>query len=70
MPLYSYQCTICGVHLDQTQSVNDRLAPDCPNGHGTTRRVFSPPAVIFKGSGFYSTDSRRSGSNKTSAQES
>ena len=70
MPLYSYQCNTCGARFDQAQSFDDRSAPMCPNGHAVTRRVFSPPTVIYRGSGFYSTDNRRSAKGKGASQDS
>jgi len=59
MPLYAFECTACGARFDRIKSLSDASAPECPNGHRATRRVYSPPTVIFKGAGFYSTDNRR-----------
>jgi putative FmdB family regulatory protein len=70
VPLYSYQCTTCGAHFDRAQSFDDRSVPACPNGHAASRRVFSPPTIIFKGAGFYSTDHRRVGKGKSSVHDS
>lgn len=47
------------VRFEQAQHMTDQTMPACPVGHHTVRRVFAPPAVIFKGAGFYSTDHRR-----------
>jgi putative FmdB family regulatory protein len=59
MPTYEYECTICGAHFTRWQHFTDPPVQVCPNGHYAVRRVFSPPAIVFKGSGFYVTDSRK-----------
>jgi putative FmdB family regulatory protein len=59
MPLYTFECTTCGARFERARHMTDQTIPVCPNGHRTVRRVFTPPAVIFKGAGFYSTDHRR-----------
>jgi len=56
MPIYEYQCTVCGIHFEQFQRVDDDPASVCPNGHDGVRRIYSPAGIIFKGSGFYVTD--------------
>jgi len=56
MPSYTYKCNGCGFVVSVTRSI--AAADDgvgCPCG-GDVRRVFDPPVVVFKGSGFYSTD--------------
>jgi putative FmdB family regulatory protein len=58
MPVYEYECLECGLRFECLQDVNDRDAAQCPRGHRNVRRVFSPPAIVFKGSGFYVTDNR------------
>ena len=58
MPLYEYACDTCGIHFEQRQSFRDSNPPTCPNGHSQIRRVFSVPGIVFKGSGWYVTDSR------------
>ncbi|MFN2167403.1 MAG: FmdB family zinc ribbon protein [Anaerolineae bacterium] len=65
MPIYEYECNTCGVHFERRQSFNDTRLPDCPNGHHGTHRVYSAPGIVFKGSGWYVTDSRSKG-KKTS----
>ncbi len=57
MPTYEYQCTACDHRFDIWQQVGE-AAPECPNCGGTVKKVFHPPRVHFKGSGFYVTDLR------------
>jgi putative FmdB family regulatory protein len=59
MPVYSFQCTSCGARFDRSQPAAGQHLPECPAGHRTVRRVYTAPAVVFKGPGFYSTDNRR-----------
>lgn len=61
MPIYEYQCSSCGVHFERRQSFADNSTPSCPNGHALVHRVYSVPSVVFRGSGWYVTDSRKSG---------
>jgi len=57
MPRYDFICKICGEHFEKSLHMNDDLVHVvCPNGHYQTRRIFSIPTVVYKGSGFYSTD--------------
>jgi putative FmdB family regulatory protein len=67
MPTYEYECTICGSHFTRWQHFTDPPVQACPNGHYAVRRVFSPPAVVFKGSGFYVTDNRNNDKRTKSA---
>jgi putative FmdB family regulatory protein len=60
MPRYEYRCTVCGEDLEVTQSFSDAPLTECPACGGLLRKVFSPVGVVFKGSGFYRTDSRGS----------
>ena len=62
MPTYQYACTECGEQLEKVQKFSDDPLTVCPNCRGRLRKVFSPVGIVFKGSGFYRTDSR-SGSN-------
>lgn len=59
MPLYEYECRQCGVRFERRQSVHEDPASECPDCGGAVRRVLFPVGIIFKGSGFYITDSRR-----------
>ena len=67
MPTYEYVCTKCGERLEAVQSFSDAPLTDCPHcgKKKALRKVFSAVGVVFKGSGFYKTDSR-SGSKSTS----
>lgn len=58
MPLYEYQCQACGVRFERRQHVDDEPVRVCPECGGETRRLFQPVGVVFKGKGFYVTDSR------------
>ncbi|WP_076844775.1 MULTISPECIES: FmdB family zinc ribbon protein [Protofrankia] len=63
MPRYEYRCTACDRDLEVVQSFNDAALTECPTCSGRLRRVFSSVGVVFKGSGFYKTDSRSGGSS-------
>jgi len=56
MPIYEYECPTCGEHFERVQRFNEPPASLCPRGHTGVRRVLRPASVIFKGSGFYTTD--------------
>ncbi|MFG2194399.1 FmdB family zinc ribbon protein [Streptomyces sp. NPDC048639] len=62
MPTYQYQCTECGEGLEAVQKFTDDSLTECPNCEGRLRKVYSAVGVVFKGSGFYRTDSRGSSS--------
>ena len=64
MPTYQYACTECGHAFEQVQSFSDDALTVCPACQGRLRKVFNAVGVVFKGSGFYRTDSR-SGSSAT-----
>ncbi|MBM9505083.1 FmdB family zinc ribbon protein [Actinacidiphila acididurans] len=67
MPTYQYQCTQCGEGLEAVQKFTDDALTECPNCGGRLRKVFSAVGVVFKGSGFYRTDSRGSSSSSAPA---
>jgi len=58
MPTYQYRCTDCGHDLEAVQKFSDAALTECPNCSGSLRKVFNAVGVVFKGSGFYRTDSR------------
>lgn len=58
MPTYEYRCRDCHAPLEVVQSIHDAALTECPQCHGTLRKVFSNVGVVFKGSGFYRTDNR------------
>lgn len=60
MPTYQYACTACGESLEAVQSFTEAALTECPACGGQLRKVFSAVGVVFKGSGFYKTDSRSS----------
>ena len=61
MPTYQYSCTGCGEQLEVVQSFSDPALTVCPACQGKLRKVFNSVGIVFKGSGFYRTDSRSSG---------
>ncbi len=58
MPTYQYACTSCGHAFEQVQSFHEDALTHCPQCDGRLRKVFNAVGVVFKGSGFYRTDSR------------
>jgi len=65
MPIYQYHCTSCGVDFEIFQRMADPALTDCPECAGGLRKVFSPVGIVFKGSGFYATDSKTASSSLT-----
>ncbi|WP_231929677.1 FmdB family zinc ribbon protein [Micromonospora inositola] len=63
VPTYQYACTACGQQLEAVQSFSDEPLTECPACEGGLRKVFNSVGIVFKGSGFYRTDSRSSGSD-------
>ncbi|GAA2706196.1 hypothetical protein GCM10010429_16400 [Micromonospora olivasterospora] len=76
MPTYQYACTACGHQLEAVQSFSDEPLTECPTCEGRLRKVFNSVGIVFKGSGFYRTDSRsgsdtaKNGSGKPAKSES
>ena len=68
MPTYQYTCTECGEPLEAVQKFSDAPLTVCPACGGRLRKVFSPVGIVFKGSGFYRTDSRN-GSSAPAAKD-
>ena len=62
MPTYEYKCTECSDVFETTHGIDDTVER-CPECGGKVRRVFHPVGIIFKGSGFYKTDSRSASDN-------
>jgi putative FmdB family regulatory protein len=58
MPTYEYACSKCGEHLEVVQSFRDEPLKKCPACGGRLKKVFGNVGIVFKGSGFYKTDSR------------
>ena len=67
MPLYEYECEKCGKHFEKIEKVDGPHLKKCPSCRGRVERLMSPPAIQFKGSGWYVTDYARSsrGAEKT-----
>jgi putative FmdB family regulatory protein len=63
MPTYQYRCTECGEDLEAVQKFSDAPLDTCPTCGGRLRKVFNAVGVVFKGSGFYRTDSRNGSAN-------
>ncbi|MGF7234888.1 MAG: FmdB family zinc ribbon protein [Frankia sp.] len=61
MPTYQYRCTTCKNDLEVVQSFTDASLTECPSCAGPLRKVFGNVGVVFKGTGFYKTDSRTAG---------
>jgi len=61
MPVYAYRCGSCGVQFERQQSFTDAPLKTCPECRKKSlKKIISPVGVVFKGSGFYSTDNRPS----------
>ena len=69
MPIYPYRCTNCNAEVEVRQSFTDAPLTTCELCGGALRRVISPVGVIFKGSGFYSTDNRAAANAKRNGEE-
>lgn len=65
MPTYQYACTACDHRFDAVQSFSDASLTECPECGGKLRKLYGSVGVVFKGSGFYRTDSRSE--NKSSS---
>ena len=70
MPTYAYQCESCGNEFDLRQSFSASTEHPCPACEGLSRRRLSVPTVIYKGSGFYTTDYARKGMSDSSSSSS
>ncbi|RRD50814.1 FmdB family zinc ribbon protein [Arachnia propionica] len=69
MPTYQYRCTACGDELEVVQKFTDPALTTCPACEGDLRKVYNAVGVVFKGSGFYATDSRASKSASKPAEK-
>ena len=68
MPTYEYECGVCHFHFERKQNFDDEPIAMCPKCQGKSRRVIHSVPIIFRGSGFYITDSRK-GSDSEKWQE-
>ncbi|MSY27390.1 MAG: FmdB family transcriptional regulator [Actinobacteria bacterium] len=67
MPTYPYACTSCEHSFEIVQSFSEDALTECPECGGGLRKLYSSVGIVFKGSGFYRTDSRTDGKSSTSA---
>jgi putative FmdB family regulatory protein len=70
MPTYQYACSACNHEFEVFQAFSDTSLTHCPECGGELRKVYSAVGVVFKGSGFYKTDSKSSETKKSSSKES
>ncbi|CAG1020269.1 hypothetical protein MTYM_00160 [Methylococcales bacterium] len=68
MPMYEYECENCGVHFDRIQSIQAEPVRQCPECSGAVHKVMHAAGIIFKGSGWYITDSRKSTSGAVTGE--
>ena len=64
MPIYEYECGLCHFHFERKQRFDAEPVAICPKCQGKARRVLHSIPIIFKGSGFYTTDNRKGGAEK------
>ena len=71
MPIYEYKCHKCGYRFEKEQSHKDKPETRCPSDgcQGRVGRVFSPPAIVFKGKGWHVTDYGKGKAEATSSCE-
>jgi len=69
MPLYDYECTQCHKITEVRHGFDERHTEPCPYCGGSLRRLFNPAGIVFKGSGFYITDSRKATEGKTASKQ-
>ena len=65
MPTYQYLCNECGHEFEVVQSFSDEAISACEKCQGAVRKVYNSVGIVFKGSGFYKTDSRSSANSKS-----
>jgi len=70
MPAYTFRCRVCGEVFTRRYGFQEDLSNViCPSGHTAVERVLHPPAIVFKGSGFYVTDHRGASGVSSSASK-
>ena len=69
MPVYEYACTACGERTEARQSFEDPPLEECPHCGGRLRKLYSPVGIVFKGSGFYSTDAKSKSSTSAKSDK-
>jgi putative FmdB family regulatory protein len=70
MPLYEYLCKKCGHRFEEIRKFSDKQLKKCPECGGLIEQVITAPSVQFKGSGFYQTDYKRTGSGSAGSSSS
>ena len=70
MPTYEYRCDTCAKDFDVVQSFTDDPLTECPTCDSPVRKVFGSVGIVFKGSGFYKTDSRSGGTASVTSESS
>jgi putative FmdB family regulatory protein len=69
MPIYEYACTTCGRRTEAKQGFDDPPLEECPYCGGRLRKLYSPVGIVFKGSGFYSTDSKKAAAGSSKSKQ-
>jgi putative FmdB family regulatory protein len=69
VPIYGYRCSSCGHEFEIQQRMSDEPLKECPKCQGKLTKMLYPAGVIFKGSGFYTTDYKGSGNGSTGGSE-
>jgi putative FmdB family regulatory protein len=69
VPTYEYECSLCNHHFERKQSFDEEPVAVCPKCQGKARRIINAIPVIFKGSGFYITDSRKGDATSTGTEK-
>jgi putative FmdB family regulatory protein len=70
VPIYEYACTACGERTEARQGFDDPPLEECPRCGGRLRKLYSPVGIVFKGSGFYSTDAKEASTKRAEKKES
>jgi putative FmdB family regulatory protein len=70
VPIYEYACTACGERTEARQGFDDPPLEECPRCGGRLRKLYSPVGIVFKGSGFYSTDAKQASAGPAEKKES
>jgi putative FmdB family regulatory protein len=67
VPTYGYRCPVCATEFDVWQKMTDPPGATCPSCGAAATRLFFPAGIVFKGNGFYVTDSRKAASGSSSS---